>query len=104
MSCPTCSHRKADGILCGSPALHGQRFCYFHTRQRREAIYGARARRRHSEVRFTMPPLDDFQSIHEMLQVVFDALCTDTIDYRRASAMLSTLKFASNELRNPSGW
>jgi hypothetical protein len=26
MSCPTCSHRKADSILCGSPALRDQKF------------------------------------------------------------------------------
>ena len=104
MSCPTCCHRKDDGILCGSPALHGQKFCYFHSRQRREAIYGARAHRRHSTVRFALPPLDDPYVIHDLLEQLMFALASDTIDYRRASAMLSALRFASSELRNPMGW
>jgi len=104
MSCPTCSHRKADGVLCGSPALHGQRFCYFHTRQRRDATYGARARRRHSTLRFDLPPLDDMRAIQGLLSQLVGALAADTIDYRRATAMLSALRFASSELRNPREW
>jgi hypothetical protein len=51
MPCPICRHRKYDGVLCGSPALHGQKFCYFHPRQRQDATYGARSHRRHSTVR-----------------------------------------------------
>ena len=104
MSCPTCSYRKADGVLCGSPALHGQKFCYFHTRQRRDAIYGARARRRHSDPSLRPAPARRLPVIHDMLEQLMFALCPDTIDYRRASAMLSALKFASSELRNPTGW
>ena len=104
MSCPTCNHRKADGVLCGSPALHGQKFCYFHTRQRHDAMYGARARRRHSTIRFDLPPLDDMHVIQDLLSQLMSALCSDTIDYRRATAMLSALRMASSELRNPREW
>lgn len=104
MSCPTCRHRKYDGVLCGSPALHGQKFCYFHTRQRRYATYGARARRRHSTLRLDLPPLDDMHVIQDLLSQLMGALCSDTIDYRRATAMLSALRFASSELRNPKEW
>ncbi len=30
MSVPTCSYVKPDEAVCNSPALRGQRFCYFH--------------------------------------------------------------------------
>jgi len=30
MSVPTCTYLKPDGAVCHSPALRGQRFCYFH--------------------------------------------------------------------------
>src|SRR6185369_2802080 len=29
---PTCTHIKTDGIRCGSPAMRGRPFCYFHRR------------------------------------------------------------------------
>jgi hypothetical protein len=101
MSCPICCHRKPDGVLCGSPALHGQKFCYFHTCQRHDAMYGARARRRHSTLRLDVPPLDDMHAIQDQLSQLIGALCSDTIDYRRATAMLSALRFAPSELLNP---
>lgn len=104
MSCPTCCHRKADGVLCGSPALHGHKYCYFHFHQRRDAMYGARARRRQSICRLALPPLDNFNDIQDVLSQLLAALASDTIDYRRATAMLSALRFASSELRNPTQW
>jgi hypothetical protein len=65
-----------------------------------------RSTRSPSPLRSSLHPsaLDDFQSIHEMLQEVVGALCSDTIDYRRASAMLTALRMASAELRNPTMW
>ena len=104
MPYPTCNFLKYDDVLCGSPALHGKEYCYFHHRQMHDAMYGARAHRRRYEVRLDLPALDDPRSIHHVLCQVFAALSADTIDYRRASAMLSALRFASAELRNPTQW
>jgi hypothetical protein len=98
MPYPTCSHRKDDGVLCGSPALHGGKYCYFHTQQLISAYYGARARRGHSATRFALPPLDDLKTINHLLWQVANAIASDTIDYRRADAMLTALKMASAEL------
>ena len=28
--CKLCQHTKDDGKLCGSPAMRGKRYCYFH--------------------------------------------------------------------------
>jgi hypothetical protein len=104
MSCLICSYRKPDGVRCGSPAQHGHNYCYFHTREHRTAVYGARARRRYSTVRFDLPPLDDMHVIQDLLSQVAGALASDTIDYRRASAMISALRLASSELLNPRKW
>jgi hypothetical protein len=104
MSCPICTFRKPDGVRCGSPALYGHNYCYFHTRGYRDAMHGARARRRYSTVRFALPPLGDMRSIQDVLSQLVGALAADTIDYRRATAMLSALRMASRELRNPTEW
>ena len=104
MPYPTCNFLKYDGVLCGSPAMRGTDYCYFHTRQLQSAYYGARAHRRRYETRFTLPALDTPETILAMLNQVAQALAADTIDYRRASAMISALRMASAELRNPIRW
>ena len=101
---PTCSFIKHNDVPCGSPALRGGKYCYHHTRQITDARYGAHARRRRYEVRFDLPPLDDRRAIQDMLNYVFAALCSDTIDYRRATAMLAALRMASNDLDRPTDW
>jgi hypothetical protein len=30
MQYETCRHIKEDGTYCGSPALHEQKYCYYH--------------------------------------------------------------------------
>jgi len=104
MAYPTCNFLKYDGVLCGSPALRGREYCYFHHHQIHDAAYGARARRRRYEVRFTLPALEDPCVIQDLLSQVAGALAADTIDYRRANAMISALRMASTELRNSKGW
>jgi hypothetical protein len=59
-SFPTCQHIKKNGIRCGSPALRGRSFCYFHTRWRethsRRFIAAPPGRKRRSP----SVPLDQF--------------------------------------------
>ena len=74
MPYPPCSHRKDDGVLCGSPALRGAEYCYVHIRERFAAYYGASARRRPSGCRFDLPLLDDRRAILSMLSQVAQAL------------------------------
>jgi hypothetical protein len=51
-----------------------------------------------------LPPLDDMNGIQDLLSQLMAALASDSIDYRRATAMLSALRLASNELRKPREW
>ena len=38
---PECRHIKTSGGKCGSPALRGQPYCYFHSRLRERATQAA---------------------------------------------------------------
>jgi hypothetical protein len=103
MPYPTCGFIKHDDVPCGSPALRGGKFCYHH-RQIHDASYQVRARRRRYESRFSLPALDDHGAIRGMLKYVLGALCSDTIDYRRASAMLTALRMAEREFDRSAEW
>lgn len=74
--------------------MHGARYCYFHTRQLISGYFGARARRRRSTCRINLFPLDDRRATQHMLSQLAGALASNTIDYRRADAMLKALRMA----------
>ncbi len=101
MPCPTCSHRKADGILCGSPALHGKQFCYFHQRDLDRTQQRSRLRRRIESVQFHFPPLETLMDVQIALFDVMEALAANCIEPRRASALLFALQQTSMHLRPP---
>lgn len=104
MPYPTCSFIKYDGILCGSPALRGGDYCYFHTRQMASARLVARDHRRRYELRLALPPLGDRRAIQDMFSQVVAALGANTIDYRRAAAIVTALRLALSELNRAEGW
>lgn len=101
MSCPTCSHRKADGILCGSPALHGKKLCYFHQRDHRRQANIAQLLRRtdplnpHSSLPKTLP------GIQVALYEVMTAVADGRINPKRAGVILFSLQQKSLSLRQP---
>ena len=97
MSYTTCSHRKPDGVLCGSPALRGQKLCYFHQRDHQRSLQLARIRRRAETLH--LPPLETLQQIQVALVEVIDALAANRIDPERASALLFALQQISPNLQ-----
>ncbi len=101
MSCPTCGHRKADGILCGSPALRGKQLCYFHQRDLDRSQQRARLRRRAESLQLHFPPMETMTDVQIALFEVMEALAADCIEPRRASALLFALQQASLHLRRP---
>src|SRR6202008_2348006 len=64
----TCTHIKVTGVRCGSPALKGEQFCYFHQRMLR-TIKGPPATRVHHAAL-----LEDEESIQASLIEVVNAL------------------------------
>src|SRR5271167_1358114 len=100
MSYPTCDHLKEDGVYCSSPALHNQRYCYFHLNARARRVQAARARLRGQSCRLQLPVLDDLHAVQASLMQVLDALADDRVDNKRAGLMLYALQQASTNLNS----
>jgi hypothetical protein len=88
MATHTCTHIKATGVRCGSPALRGEQFCYFHQRMHRGVRTPPQARL-HPIANF-----EDEESIQLALMEVTNALMRNTIDLKRASLILRALHIA----------
>jgi hypothetical protein len=84
----TCTHIKVTGVRCGSPALKGEQFCYFH----QNAIRSVR-RPRQSRLH-PIAMIEDEESIQYALMEVINALMKNTIDLKRATLILRALHIA----------
>jgi hypothetical protein len=88
-----CTHIKAAGQRCGSPALRGEFFCYFHTR----VIKGVQQRvdmQLHS-----MALLEDCESIQLSIMHVVDGLIKGTLELPRARLILQALRIAARNAK-----
>jgi hypothetical protein len=101
MSCPTCHHSKADGSLCGSPALRGKKFCYYHQRDQKRRQHVESVIRRADVLGPRLPTMKSLTDVQMALSEVFNALAAKRIPLQRASATLYALQQASVSLRNP---
>jgi hypothetical protein len=89
-----CTHIKVTGQRCGSPALRGEFFCYFHTR----VIKGVQQRvdmQLHS-----MALLEDCESIQLSIMHVVDGLIKGTLDATRARLIIQALRIAARNAKN----
>jgi len=106
-----CEHVKSNGEFCGSPALRGRNYCYFHLthigRRLRAERSQARAQATPPEsaaVQLKLPPLEDRNSIQIALMQVVDALLDNRIDTKRAGLVLYALQTASSNLARGAGF
>jgi hypothetical protein len=90
---PSCHHTRPTGARCGSPALRGEQFCFFHHPTRR-----APQRVRSSRIRFHLPAVNDAESLQMVLAEVIRRLADNTLDTPRASLILQTLQIARTNL------
>src|ERR1700730_4166798 len=88
-----CTHIKVTGVRCGSPALRGEQFCYFHQRMLR-TIKGPPATRVHHAAL-----LEDAESIQASLIEIVNALLRGTIELKRAELILRALNTAVRNIR-----
>ncbi len=90
----TCTHIKVTGQRCGSPALRGEFFCYFHTR----VIKGVQQR---VDMRLdSMALLEDCESIQLSLMHVVDGLLKGSLDPTRARLIIQALRIAARNAKN----
>jgi len=83
-----CTHIKVNGVPCGSPALHGEVFCYFHQRMIRGVRTPAKSRLH------PIALIENEEGIQASLMEVINALVRNTIDFSRAQLILRALHIA----------
>ena len=88
-----CKHIKVTGVRCGSPALRGEQFCYFHQRMIRGVPTPPQARLH------PVALIENEEAIQASLMEVINALARNTIDFRRADLILKALHIAVKNSR-----
>jgi hypothetical protein len=83
-----CTHIKVNGIPCGSPALRGEPFCYFHQRMFRGVRTPPQSRLH------PVALIESEEGIQASLMEVINALVRNTIDLHRAQLILRALHIA----------
>lgn len=89
----TCTHIKITGVRCGSPALRGEQFCYFHQRMLRGVSTPPFARLH------PIAMLENEESIQASLMEIVNALVRNTVDPKRAELVLRALNAAIRNSR-----
>jgi len=92
MPVAVCSHIKVTGVQCGSPALRGDQFCYFHKR----LIDGVKVPK--SRIH-PFAILEDEESIQASLMEIINNLIRGTIELKRAELILRALNTAVRNSR-----
>lgn len=92
-SVKVCTHIKVTGVRCGSPALRGEQFCYFHQRMVRGVPTPPNARLH------PIALIENDEAIQASLMEVINALARNTIDLKRAELMLRALHIAVKNVR-----
>ncbi len=87
-----CEHIKDNGDTCGSPALTGYDFCYFHQRLRYP-------RHRPGDFEYKLPILDTPESILMATQHITQATLDGVLEERRGRLVLSALRLAKATLK-----
>jgi hypothetical protein len=88
-----CTHIKVTGVRCGSPALGGEQFCYFHQRMVRGVSTPPGARLH------PIALIENEEAIQASLMEVINALIRNTIDLKRAELILRALHIAVRNAR-----
>ncbi len=83
-----CTHIKVTGVQCGSPALRGEEFCYFHQRMIRGVRTPPQSRLH------PIALIENEEAIQASIMEVLNALARNTIDLKRAELMLKGLYIA----------
>jgi hypothetical protein len=100
MQYPLCRHIHATGIQCGSPALTGKIFCFFHNK-----LHTSHEAFRYApEFRGYLIPgkyieltaVEDRESVQHALSIVINSIATGRIGIRRGTALLYGLQLAGS--------
>ena len=100
----TCKHVHDNGYLCQSAAVGGRDYCCHHLRYRGRLMRMAQYRARGERFDLRLPPLENMHAVQSALSQLMEALAADMIDPKRAQAIHSILRTASNNFKHPEAW
>ena len=96
-----CRHIFVDGRQCGSRALRGQHFCYYHYAHRTPVLANQRRRQPKSGFDLTrLDGLDNHTAIQLSLAEVLGRIAANEIDTKTAWLLLYGLQIAGQNLRH----
>jgi hypothetical protein len=91
---PVCEHIKDNGVRCGTPAIRGRHFCYYHSRAHRpHAIVG--------EYNYCAPIPESREALQIAVAHVLQALSNGKLERKVANSMFYGLHLATKILRMP---
>ncbi len=102
-----CDHIKPGGTRCGSPALRGLNFCFYHSNMRQSMPLTTMFIEEKTDLKpgelpavvFDMPFLEDAASIQIAFMQLIHGVAHFRLDPRRAQIILSALHGAASNLR-----
>ena len=92
---PICQHIKDNGLRCGTPALNGRHFCYYHCRAH---FPGARILTR----KYRAPIPETVASLQVALAHTMQALTSGDMTPKQANSALWSIQLGMNLLRQSS--
>jgi hypothetical protein len=95
---PECRHIKTSGGKCGSPALRGQPYCYFHSRLKERTAQSNFFRT--TPLSKELSNLEDRGAIQHAITHVAMAIADRHINTREAGLILYALQIASGNAKN----
>jgi hypothetical protein len=87
-----CEFIKTNGVRCGSPAMRGFFYCYFHRNSLEPTAPAGMSS-------YKLPVLEDPETIQVAITRVIQGLAYGTIDAVRAKFMLYALQIASQNIK-----
>ena len=86
-----CEHIKDNGRRCGTPAIRGRHFCYYHSRAHSPARLGSRGYRAH------LP--ETIESLQLTIMQITEALGSGRITDKAAGKLLFGVQLSTNLLK-----
>lgn len=97
---PECRHIQTSGGKCGSPALRGESYCYFHSPLPEGESTVRATPQEPSSLRLALSNLEDCAAIQHAISEVASALANNHIGPKRAATFLYGLQIASQNLND----
>ncbi|MGA9526927.1 MAG: hypothetical protein WBS24_02295 [Terriglobales bacterium] len=93
-----CQHLHTAGTQCGSPALRGQQYCYYHQENPPRPLENNAGSESSGDPQLLIPVLEDAHSIQVAIRQIMQALVQKKLDSKTAGLLLYALQIASSNL------